>query len=130
MGTPEQIVERAYGHFARGEVAELIDCMHPDVEWVVAGESGDYGGSARGRAAVEDVFVRWMAVFSEIHVRPLEFHLAGDSVFVVGDVTAVPRGGTEIRSPVVQVFEVKDGLITRFRSYAELGAQLPATSPG
>lgn len=125
METVERIVERAYTYFARGEVAALIAVMHPDVEWLVAGRGGEYGGTARGRDAVGDVFVRWMAVFAEIHVRPLELHVAGDSVFVVGDVTAVPRGGAEIHSPLIQVFEVRDGLITRFRSYSELGAQLP-----
>lgn len=128
METPEQTVLRAYGHFARGEVTELLAALAPDVEWRVAGQGGNHGGAARGRDGVEAVLTRWMTTFAEVGVRPLEFHAAGDTVFVVGEVTAVLRDGETIRSPAVQLFEVKDGLVTRFESFSELGARLPVPS--
>lgn len=128
METPEQTVLRAYGHFTRGEVAELLAVMRPDIQWRVAGNGENYGGAARGREGVEAVLVRWMTLFAQVGVRPLEFHAAGGIVFVVGEVTAVLRDGETIRCPVVQLFEVEDGLITRFESFSELGARLPVAS--
>jgi steroid delta-isomerase-like uncharacterized protein len=90
------------------------------------------GGTHRGRAAVERVFSMLFEAFPDMVVRPEKLVIEGNHVSRVvtiegtdmGGFMGVPPTGKPFRIPAVFVYEFKDGLILKERSYDFTGLLL------
>jgi ketosteroid isomerase-like protein len=121
MGTDSAShVVAMYDAFARGDVAAVLGGMADDIEWVEA-EGMPYGGAIRGPAAVaEGVFARVMADIPDFSVTPEEFIASGDTVAVIARYRGTGAvNGNVLDLPVVHVWDVHDGKVTRFRQFTD-----------
>jgi ketosteroid isomerase-like protein len=121
MGSEQgvDIVKRVYEAFGRGDLPSVLAAL-ADVEWHEA-EGMPYGGVYRGADAVaQNVFGPLTADIPDFALTPEEFIADGDAVAVVIRYTGAGEAtGKPLDLPVVHVWNVSDGKITRFRQFAD-----------
>jgi hypothetical protein len=117
------VVQRGYEALASGDIEGVLAVLDPQIEWVhPAGLP--YGGTHRGLAGVQEVLGLWGETYEEMQVVPEEFLDAGDSVVVVGRYRVRPRGGEELETWFVNIFDLAGGKVTRFRDYSDKAVRL------
>jgi ketosteroid isomerase-like protein len=111
------VVRGAYEAFLDGDVARLLELVHPGVEWMPT-RLGSGGRVYRGRAGVR----RWLVEFGErwserrAYVQELR-DAGGGKVVVLGSLALRGAHGEAVSSPAVWVFEVSGGRIAAMRGY-------------
>ncbi len=85
---------------------------------------GGDGGTQRGLAAVQDVVRQWGEVYVELQVIPDELLDAGTTAVVIGRYRIRLKGGEEMETWFVNVFDVAGGKVTRFRDFSDKAARL------
>jgi ketosteroid isomerase-like protein len=120
-----EAVRQGFAAFNEREVERLVGLSTPDCEWHpfrAQLEGIVYRGHEGVRRFVRDMDEDWQA----FRIDPVEFHDRGDQVVVIGQVTAVGRGGVEIDSTGGFVFDVQAGRIAGLVSYSDPAAALEA----
>jgi ketosteroid isomerase-like protein len=122
------VVRRGYEALAAGEFEQFLGLLAPDVEWTHP-EGLPYSGTHRGLAGMQDVLRLWGESYEVMQVIPEEFLDAGDAVVVIGRYHVRPHGGDDVETWFVNVFELADGKVRRFRDYSDKALRLaPAFS--
>ena len=92
-----------------------------------AGLSGLY----EGHTGIQDFFRDWLSPWTDPEVRLIETIDAGDSVFTVMNWRARGRGsGAEVERDFFGVYDLRDGVIIRFRQYDTREEALATTGLG
>jgi ketosteroid isomerase-like protein len=76
---------------------------------------------------MQEVLRLWGETFEEMQVIPEEFLDAGD-VVVIGRYVVRPRGGESLTTWFVNVLELRDGRIARFRDFSDKAVRLARAS--
>ncbi|HEX7176930.1 MAG TPA: nuclear transport factor 2 family protein [Pyrinomonadaceae bacterium] len=115
------VVQRAFEAFGGGDVPAFLSFLSEDVEWTIAGPpSVPYAGERRGHEGVTEFLQAIGGAVEFERFEPQEFIAQGDRVAVVGFERARLRSsGRTFDNPWVLLFTLKDGKITRFRSYED-----------
>jgi ketosteroid isomerase-like protein len=122
------VVRRGYEALARGDVDAFLGLLDPRVEWTHP-DGVPYGGTHRGIAGMQEVLRLWGESYEEMRVIPEEFLDAGDAVVVIGRYLVRPRGADELDTWFVNVFELADGKVVRFRDYSDKAVRLAGAFP-
>jgi len=111
-------VRRGYDAWNRGEIEDLLESLHPDVEWLGHPQMPE-PGPYRGREAVERWIREFRDVWGEVTATPVEFVDAGDHVIVLVRMAGRGRGsGAEVAGGTdVHVWSFIDAEICAFRIY-------------
>jgi hypothetical protein len=117
------VARRAYETLARGDIEGFFATLGPDIEWTHP-KGLPYGGTHRGLAEMQALAGRWMELYEEMRVEPEEFLDAGDTVVVIGRYHVRPRGAEALDTWFVNVFDLADGRIVRFRDFSDKAARL------
>ena len=122
------VVQRAFEAFGRGDAPAFLSLLSEDVEWTIAGPpSVPYAGERRGREGVAEFLKAIGGAVEMERFEPQEFIAQGDKVAVVGFERARLRStGKAFDNPWVLLFTLRDGKITRFRSYEDTHAMAQA----
>ncbi len=108
------VVRRFNDALARGDVAGMVDCLDPQVEWR-APESVPWGGTFRGHEGFREFLGKVLEQPAEFRREMLEYLDAGERVVVLLRQMGRPKGGdTEYDVPEVHVWTVRDGKIVAF----------------
>jgi uncharacterized protein len=113
------VVQSAYAAFQRGDIPAVLDSLSEDIEWENPSVAGaPFGGLVRGKAAVGEFF-RKLNEAEEIQLfEPREFTAEGERVVaVVGCRTRVRATGRVVETPLVHIFTVRGGKVTRFLEF-------------
>jgi len=111
--TNQQLIERAYAAFARGDVPTVLAALADDILWHVPGR-GPISGDFRGHAQVLEFFGRFMELSGGTFRIVVDDVLAkGDRVIVLVTESA-QRLGRKWSSPQVHAWTVKNGKATVF----------------
>lgn len=106
----EQLLRTAYEFFERRKIEQLLELMHPDVDWPNAVE----GGRLRGRDAVRSY---WEAQFRVANpsVTPTSFSYdeRGRTIVAVHQVVKDLGGKILLDRPVKHAYTIEGGLIRR-----------------
>jgi len=106
-----------------GDLAGAAAHLHPEIEWIEAEHSpyGWPGPPLVGIAAVADaVWSRLPGDWVDLRVVPEEFVPAADRVAVIGRyVGRHARSGAALDAQVLHLWTVADGVITRYRGFAD-----------
>jgi uncharacterized protein len=106
----------------------LFACLHDDVE-ICDAPSLPYGGTARGRAAIREQLetvpeTTWLGTWEPLQPSPVERRMdprviatAGAEVTVVYTQRAVSPDGERFESPVLGLYEVRDGKLARAQMF-------------
>ncbi len=120
------VIRRAYEAFNAQDMEGALALLDPDVEW----PNGIEGGFVRGREAVRDYWARQWQQYTPT-VVPLTITATEDGRQVV-EVHQVVRerktGVVRVDRTVRQVFELRDGLVTRLVLQNTDGSPLPPSS--
>jgi ketosteroid isomerase-like protein len=133
-----EIVRRAYESFnrwaARPELdlalnPEVEDLLHPEIEFHTYASSHE-AGIYRGRDAVVGYNQRLFEQFESVVIELDELLPVGDRVVVVSRQHAVPRNGNVPRVvQVVELWQLRDGLLVERHTFASREAALEAAGP-
>ena len=121
------VVRRGYEALAGGDVDGFLALLDAGVEWTHPDEL-PYGGTHRGLPGMQEVLRLWGETYEEMQVIPEEFLDAGDDVVVIGRYVVRPRGGESLTTWFVNVFELRDGRVARFRDFSDKAVRLALAS--
>jgi ketosteroid isomerase-like protein len=115
-----EFLKGLYAAFGRGDVPAVLGGWADDIEWNEA-EGMPYGGVYRGGdAVVQSVFGPIATDVEGFAVTPEEFVGSGETVAVVVRYTGTGKvTGKSLDVPVVHVWDIRDGKITRFRQFID-----------
>jgi ketosteroid isomerase-like protein len=112
------LVRGGYEALASGDIEGFLARLDPGIEWTQS-ELLPYGGTHRGIQGMQEVLRLWGATYEEMQVVPDEFLDAGDAVVVTGRYHVRLRSGDEVDTWFVNILDVADGRITRFRDFSD-----------
>lgn len=117
---PEQAqatVQALYAAFGRMDLPAFLGRLSPEVSWRFLGAPGlAYSRQATGREGVQAWLEDVLGLEDIQAFEPRTFHAGGDHVTVWGwERTTVKSTGQTFECEWVHVFEVRDGLVTRFQ---------------
>jgi ketosteroid isomerase-like protein len=115
-----EFIKGMYAAFGRGDVPAVLAGMADDIEWHEA-LGMPYGGVYRGGdAVVQNVFAPIATDVEDFAVTPEEFVGSGDTVAAVVRYTGTGKvTGKTLDVPVVHVWDIRDGKLTRFRQFID-----------
>lgn len=124
MGANATVVQEAYTAFGQGDIPGLLKLLSDDVEWLAPGtlpQGGEYHGKAEVVTFFEAIGGAWDTFTPDLEA----FGEISDEL-VVGVVRndGILRASGPSGYGAVHVFTVRDGRITRFREYTDLGLAL------
>jgi ketosteroid isomerase-like protein len=112
-----EIVRAIWADFPRGGVDAVVHRFAPDFEWVIDAEQR----VVRGHEGLREYFRELEEMGAEVAVLPYDFEEQGDFVLVPGTIRIqTERSMAEFQ--VHLVYELRDGLVIRARSYSDPGA--------
>lgn len=116
-----ELVRQAYAAYGRGDVATVLACMSPQVEWEIpAVPALPFTGKRHGSEQVAEYFRLSGEQQAVREFTPKEFIAQGDKVIVLGHGAWTAREtGQDFESDWVHVFTVRDGRIAAFREFMD-----------
>jgi uncharacterized protein len=122
-----ELVRRLLSAFDRAEFEVTLEALDPEVEWQVPPGIAIGQEVYRGRDEVQKGFAEWLAAWDTYRFEAEEILDHGDHVVVGGMQIGRGRGsGVEVGFPTFHVFTLRDGKITRHRSYRDRAEALEA----
>jgi ketosteroid isomerase-like protein len=120
------LVRMAYDRFNGGEKVPPADLWHADAEYVNSANDPD-PAIHRGLEAVREQFKRWVDIYPDLNVEPVEFLVNADRVFVWTHWTGrAAVSGAPVEMQMAQVWTVEGGKIRRGEEYFDRAAALEA----
>jgi uncharacterized protein len=124
VGAREQLVQRAYDAFGRGDIPAILGLLDDGVEWTAPGTLPQ-GGTFKGRDEVGSFFETVGGAWEQLEVEPEAMGEVGDELVVaVVRLHGTRRGGGPAGWGAAHVWDVRDGRLARFREYTDLDAPL------
>lgn len=121
MSSNLEIVRAIWTDFPRGGVEAVVDRFAPDFEWVIDAEQR----VVRGHDGLREYFREFEEMGAEIAVLPYDFEDRGACVLVPGTIRIqTERSMAEFQ--VHLVYELRDGIVVRARSYSDRVSALAA----
>lgn len=124
MSVNAALIEQLYAAFGRGDIPSVVANLADDVEWSVPATL-PHGGQFQGKAGAVQFFEGLGAAWEVLGLDVEGVGEVGEDVVV-----AVVRADGTLRSGgpsgygAAHVFTVRDGKVTRFREYTDLGEPL------
>jgi hypothetical protein len=111
MSDDVELLRRVYALFNGRDIESALAAMDPGVVWA----NGMEGGHVHGRDEVRSYWKRQWATIDP-HVEPVEIspNNKGEVVVKVHQVVHDPKGNLLADRLVIQVFQMRNGLIQRF----------------
>ena len=115
-------VNAIYTHIMRGRIPAMLDCLDPQIEWILAaGLPG--GGTYRTRDAVQELFTGYANTWDDFRITPEEFFSSGHVVIVLGHYHGVNKQtGKTVDARFAHVWRMRQGLAERFETIADTHA--------
>jgi ketosteroid isomerase-like protein len=113
--------------FDRADYEAALEALDSEIEWQVPPGISIGREVYRGRDEVQRGFAEWLAAWDTFRFEPEEMLDRGDHVVLGGMQVSRGRGsGIEVRLPTFHVFTLRDGKVTRHRSYRDRSEALEA----
>lgn len=122
-----ELVRTLLSTFDRAGYEAALDALAPEIEWQVPIGVAIGQQVYRGRHEVQKGFAEWLGAWDIYRFEPQEILDHGGHVVVGGMQIGRGRGsGAEVRLATFSVFTLRDGKVTRHRSYGERAEALEA----
>lgn len=119
-----QVVCGVYESFGRGELEGILERLCDDVEWIIAPCADiPFSGVHRGPQQVH-AFFHNLAHFARFErFEPLETHVAGEAVFVLGRERAFSKPKDRVwECDWIHIWKLRGGKVAYFREYTDTAA--------
>jgi len=115
-----EVVRTLFRAFDRADYEAALEALDPEIEWQVPPGIAIGQEVYRGRDEVWRGFGEWLGAWDTFRFEVEEMLDHGDHVVVGGMQVGRGRGsGLEVRLPTFHVFTLRDGKVTRHRSYRD-----------
>jgi uncharacterized protein len=115
-----ELVRTLLSAFDRADYEAALEALDAEIEWQVPPGIAIGREVYRGRDEVQRGFAEWLGAWDAYRFEPEEMLDHGDHVVVAGMQIGRGRGsGVEVTLPTFHVFTLRDGKITRHRSYRD-----------
>ena len=122
-----EIAERFLDAFNRRDLSALMDTTTPDIAFFAALAGTIDDSSFQGREGMRAYFADVDSAWEEFRLIVDEYRDLGDRVLTLGRLEGRGRGsGAAVDTPQGAVAEIRDGKISRVRSYLDHGEALRA----
>jgi uncharacterized protein len=122
-----ELVRTLLSAFDRADYEAALEALDAEIEWQVPPGIAIGREVYRGRDEVQRGFAEWLGAWDAYRFEPEEMLDHGDLVVVAGMQIGRGRGsGVEVTLPTFHVFTLRDGKITRHRSYRDRTEALEA----
>jgi ketosteroid isomerase-like protein len=125
MAENAAVVQALYDAFRPGDIDGILGLVDSEVEWsasLALPRGGTYMGRAGVLAYFQAVTAAWRSFTVEVEaVGEISPGLVASVVQAYGSL----RGHGDASFGAVHIFNIEDGLITRFREYGHLEVPLP-----
>ena len=122
-----ELAMRVIDAFNRRDVDGIFECVNPDLEWFPAMPVTFGGGALRGREGIESYVREISDTWEEYRVVGQDSRDLGDEVLVLSRVEGRGAGsGGLVDTEMGQVYDFRDGKISRVRTYLNHGEALAA----
>jgi len=136
-GTPASpegadLLRRFYEYFNQRDLDAVLELCTPDVEVYKDPEVVEMVAALtpRGRERVAQYLRGWLESWDDYRARPVEFRSVGDEIVALVDLRARGKGSQfHIGEQMADVFNVRDGLISRLRLYVRPDVALAPGQP-
>jgi ketosteroid isomerase-like protein len=115
----EGVIKAAYGCFAEGDVAGVLERFSDDVELDVA-RVLPHGGEFHGQNGAGRFFAGIPEHWESLAVEPERIVASDDHVVVIGRANGRPRSGDGSGYSFVHDFTLAEGRVIRMQEWAEL----------
>jgi ketosteroid isomerase-like protein len=126
------LIQSAYAHFQKGDIASLIDQLTDDVAWTTPypREIVPHGGTWTGKDGVRTFFEQLARSYEFTKFDPHDFISSGDYVVALVSIAGHAREtGVHAAEEAAHVFRVRNGKISEFREYTDARAVVAAYAP-
>jgi ketosteroid isomerase-like protein len=122
-----ELVRTLLSAFDQADYEAALEGLDPEIEWQVPPGIAIGQEVYRGHDEVRTGFAEWLGAWDEYRFEPQEMLDYGDRILVGGMQLGRGRGsGVEVRLPTFSVFTLRDGKVTRHRSYRDRTEALEA----
>jgi ketosteroid isomerase-like protein len=123
-----ETAKRVIDAFNRRDVDAILECVNPDLEWFPAMPVAPGGGALRGREGIESYIREVNDTWEEYRVVGQDFRdLGDDQLLVLSRVEGRGAGSRGLVDAAMgQMFDFRDGRISRVRTYLDHGEALRA----
>ena len=123
-----ELAHKVYENFGKGDLPGVLACLSPNIEWQLIGpDSIPYFGTYLGIEGVQTFFNKLFEHEEILEFVPEQFIDNANSVAVLGyERCRSKNSGKEFRAHWVQVFDVQDGLVVRWREYIDTAPMVEA----
>jgi ketosteroid isomerase-like protein len=122
-----EIAKQAVEALNQGDLDEMPAFVTPDFEFLPATAGTIEGHSYRGREGFEEYLAERRDAWEEFRPVIEEYRDLGDRVLGLGRIEGLGRGsGIQIDAPHLWIFDIRDGRISRLRTYFDHGEALRA----
>jgi ketosteroid isomerase-like protein len=123
-----EVAKRVVDAFNRRDIDAIFDYVNPDLEWFPAMPVTFGGGPLRGREGIESYIREVNDTWEEYRVVGQDFRdLGEDQVLVLSRVEGRGAGSRGLVDAAMgQIFDFRDGKISRVRTYLDHGEALRA----
>ena len=119
-----EIVRQMLDEYERGDFQSALSRLAPEVEWEPDTPDGKI---YRGHEGIVQFFTNWLGTWESYEVEQLELIDAGDKVVSVHRERARGKGSdVTVEQTFAGLYEVRNGLISRWRRYPSKTAALEA----
>jgi ketosteroid isomerase-like protein len=126
-----EIVRRAIDAFNRRDIDAIYECVNSDLEWFPAMPVTFAGGAFRGREGIESYVREVSDAWEEYRVLGEDIRDLNDRVLALSRVEALGAGsGAQVDSEMGQVYDFREGRISRIQTYLDHGEALKAAESG
>lgn len=116
--TATEIVQEGYARYARRDFAGVFALLAPDIQ-IEQTSALPWGGVYNGHEGARKFFAS-LNEHTEATPQPEHYFEAGEDVVVTGRLKGKARkSGKPIDIPIVHIWTVKGGHITRFRAFID-----------
>lgn len=120
MATNKEIIENAYGSFAKGDIAAALAAMADEIQWTEA-EGFPLAGTYVGpQAVLEGVFMRLGEIGDDFAVVPDQFVADGETVVAIGSYSWKHKiSGAPAVVKMVHVWTMDGGKAVAFQQHVD-----------
>jgi hypothetical protein len=119
------LVQKVYGHFAKGEIDAVLAANDPNIEWISGGSREDFPtlGARKGIAGAASFF-KDVAEHDEFtSFEPRQMIAMGDTVVALGHYGITAKAtGKHFESDWAHAFTIRNGKCVKFQEYTDTAA--------
>lgn len=115
----KKVVDKMFAAFREGNIEKLVSTVSDDTFWIYHGTQIIPKGTFEKKEGVRAFFTNILEKTEVINFETQQFIVEGDTVVVLGqEHQKVKHSGRELKQKWVQIYTVKNDLITKMEEFA------------